>query len=174
MSVSRRMGPRLAALTALGIGTALAGSSPVTGRAWAQDEDRPAAKRSSEGEKAAARESEPGSGKAEKAKPRGRLPMFFSRVVDERQRERIYAIQKQFDARIAEMTAQLKDLQSQRDAEILAVLTTAQQEEIAALNEDLKKRREAMRSSGKKAGADGEKAAGGEESADPDDPPTGH
>ena len=68
-----------------------------------------------------------------RAKPRGRLPAYYGKVVDNKQREQIYAIQKSHAAEIAKLQAQLKDLLAKRDAEVVAVLTTEQQAEVAKL-----------------------------------------
>lgn len=77
-----------------------------------------------------------------RAKPRGRLPAFYGKVVDGKQREQIYAIQKSHAAEIAKLRAQLKDLMVKRDTEVAAVLTAEQQTEVAKLAAAAKAKRE--------------------------------
>lgn len=77
-----------------------------------------------------------------RAKPRGRLPAFYGKVVDRKQREQIYAIQKSHAAEIAKLRAQLKDLMVKRDTEVAAVLTAEQQTEVAKLAAAAKAKRE--------------------------------
>jgi uncharacterized protein HemX len=65
--------------------------------------------------------------------PRGRLPAYYGQVVNQQQREQIYAIQAKYNARIAELQKQLADLRAQRDAEIEKVLTPEQLKRIQQL-----------------------------------------
>ncbi len=99
---------------------------------------------------------------------RGRLPMFYSRVVTSEQREQIYAIQRKYQKQIDELTAQLRALQAQRDEEIHAVLTPEQQKQIAAWMEELRQRREAARAAGdSQTDADSEEESAEEPQAPP-------
>lgn len=58
--------------------------------------------------------------------PRGRLPAYFSAVVSQKQRLRIYEIQKTYNDKIAAMRLQIHQLLTQRDKEVDSVLTTEQ------------------------------------------------
>jgi len=82
-----------------------------------------------------------------------RLPMYYGKVVDEKQRQTIYGIQRKYYPQIAELQRQLKNLTAQRDAEIEAVLSPQQKAEVEKL------RKEAAARRGGKAAADD--AAGG-------------
>jgi len=64
------------------------------------------------------------------AKPRGRLPNHFAGVVSDEQRDKIYAIQREFEPKIRELTLQLDSLKKQRDEKIQAVLTPEQKKKI--------------------------------------------
>ena len=77
-----------------------------------------------------------------RAKPRGRLPAFYGKIVDRKQRQQIYAIQKSHATEIAKLKAQLKDLVTKRDTEVAAVLTAEQQTEVAKLVAAAKAKRE--------------------------------
>lgn len=60
------------------------------------------------------------------AKFRGRLPRYYGKVVVEKQRQRIYAIQRKYIERERALEAELEKLRSSRDAEVEAVLTAEQ------------------------------------------------
>ena len=67
----------------------------------------------------------------EEAKPkkkefRGRLPVYYNRVVDKEQRDKIYAIQREFAPKIDALKAQLEALMTDRDKKVEAVLTPEQ------------------------------------------------
>ena len=97
----------------------LAGVAATVGVSGAQD--TPAAKAS-------------GAKQAKKpAKFRGRLPAYYSKVVDQKQREQIYAIQKTHNAEITKLRAQLKDLIAKRNTEVVAVLSAEQKAKLAKL-----------------------------------------
>lgn len=68
-----------------------------------------------------------------RAKPRGRLPFYYTKVVDKQQREQIYAIQAKHADAIAKIRAELAKVVAERDAEIRAVLTPEQQQQIDKL-----------------------------------------
>lgn len=61
---------------------------------------------------------------------RPRLPMCYAPVVDDQQREQIYAIQREYWPRIELLRRQLEALQAERDAKIEAVLTPEQLAEV--------------------------------------------
>ena len=87
------------------------------------------------------------------AKPRGRLPNFYNKVVSETQRVKIYDIQKKYNAQIEELQAQLKALLAKRDAEVEAVLTPEQREKVAAIAAEAKTKRKSPKKSKKDAAA---------------------
>jgi hypothetical protein len=61
---------------------------------------------------------------------RGRLPPHYSQVVTEEQRQRIYAIQKEYAARIDLLKAQLAALETERDARVGSVLSPLQRQRV--------------------------------------------
>ena len=69
---------------------------------------------------------------APQKKFRGRLPAHYRTVVDEKQREAIYAIQKEYWTRIEALKAQLAALTKQRDEKVTAVLTPEQLKQVEA------------------------------------------
>jgi len=62
----------------------------------------------------------------------GRLPAYYRTVVDEKQRQAIYAIQKEYWTQIEALKAQLEAMTKQRDEKIAAVLTPEQRKQIEA------------------------------------------
>jgi hypothetical protein len=69
----------------------------------------------------------------ERAKPRGRLPDFYSKVVTEEQKVKIYAVQDAHQDKIAALSAQMKEELAKQKAEIDAILTPEQLEKVKAL-----------------------------------------
>lgn len=67
----------------------------------------------------------------ERAKPRGRLPAYYADVVTREQKEKIYDVQQKFAEQIQQLQADLQKLEMQRDAEVAAVLTETQQQQVA-------------------------------------------
>ena len=61
---------------------------------------------------------------------RQRLPAYFSKVVNARQRQQIYSIQASYRARIAQLQEQLAQLLRQRDREVDLVLTPDQLQQV--------------------------------------------
>jgi hypothetical protein len=80
---------------------------------------------------------------------KGRLPAHYAKLVDEAQRQRIYAIQAFYAPQIDDLKQQLDALLARRDAEVHAVLTPAQQRQL-----------EMIVANGKGAKAKGEALAG--------------
>ncbi|MCL6505328.1 MAG: hypothetical protein K6T86_21855 [Pirellulales bacterium] len=125
--------------------------------AWGVEEEQPAA----------------ASGKKEVSanKPRRRLPPFYSRVINNMQREAIYAIQDEYAPRIDELEDQLEALIAERDAKIEAVLTPEQLEQVKQLATEAQQRRK-RRSSGTKApaesGTQGDRGGAGNEASSED------
>lgn len=97
--------------------------------------DEPAKKEAEPAKKKAAGAKAKAGAKGDKAaaakKPAARLPNFYADVVNEEQRAKILAIQQQYSPKLDDLKAQLKALQQQRDAEIVAVLTPAQRKQVA-------------------------------------------
>ena len=87
-------------------------------------------KKSADGEKSTATK--------ERAKPRGRLPNYFSDVVDSKQRGKIYSIQSSYREKILALVAQMKELQEEQEAEIDAILTPEQLSKVNARREEAK------------------------------------
>jgi len=78
---------------------------------------------------------------AKRAKPRGRLPNYFNRVVSEDQRLQVYEIQQDYAARIAELEAQIEDLKTTMDQEVEDVLTDVQFAKVQKLRAEARARR---------------------------------
>jgi hypothetical protein len=75
-------------------------------------------------------------GAAEAAKTKkltGRLPPYYSAVVTEQQRQRIYAIQAEYGPKLTQVRAQLTKLQQEQEEKIEAVLSPEQAEKLAKL-----------------------------------------
>ncbi|NQT11123.1 MAG: hypothetical protein HQ582_00140 [Planctomycetes bacterium] len=85
---------------------------------------------------------------AKKRAFRGRLPVYYGRVVDEAQRQRIYAIQREFAPKIDALKAQLAALTEERNGRVEAVLSPQQLEAVGQFKAEAKaKRDKAKRSS---------------------------
>jgi hypothetical protein len=76
-----------------------------------------------------------------KKKLRGRLPAFFTKVVDQKQREQIYVIQKEYAPKIDELKAKLAALIKERNEKIADVLTPEQREKLQELKAAAKAKR---------------------------------
>jgi len=79
---------------------------------------------------------------AKRTRPKGRLPAYYAAVVNERQRETIYAIQAEYQIKIEPLENQLKQLKQERDEKLAAVLTPEQRkivEETAAARKSISK-----------------------------------
>src|SRR5688500_152304 len=74
--------------------------------------------------------------KKEAKKPRGRLPLYFAKVVTSEQREKIYGIQATYQEQMDALMEQLSALEQKRDAEVQAVLTPEQQKRVADMLEE--------------------------------------
>lgn len=72
---------------------------------------------------------------------RGRLPAYYSKVVDSTQRQQIYEIQKEYASRISQLKAQLESLLGERDQQVTAVLTVEQREKVAQLRAEAQAKR---------------------------------
>ncbi len=76
-------------------------------------------------------------------KVRVRLPPYYTRVVDDKQREQIYAIQRECAPSIEALKTQLAALVKQRNDKIEGVLTPEQRKEVERLREEAKAKRKA-------------------------------
>ena len=79
----------------------------------------------------------------------GRLPAYYGKVVNERQREQIYAIQRHYFVQIEDLKAKLEAVTKKRDAEVSAVLSPQQQAEIEGFEAVAKAKRDAKKKMGK-------------------------
>ncbi|MCA9174574.1 MAG: hypothetical protein KDB14_08810 [Planctomycetales bacterium] len=64
---------------------------------------------------------------------RGRLPAYFSRIVSQEQRQKIYEIQARFNEQVEALREQIVDLESTRDKEVREVLTPEQKKQVDEL-----------------------------------------
>ena len=78
---------------------------------------------------------------------RGRLPAYYSGVVDEDQREKIYAIQREYAPKIDALKAQWAALMADRDKQVAAVLTPEQLKQVEKLKAEAKAKRDKAKSS---------------------------
>lgn len=72
----------------------------------------------------------------------GQLPPYYRDVVSEEQRQKIYAIQSEYNAQIAELEARVAQLRKERDAKIEALLTPEQKKKIEDLRAAAKSKRQ--------------------------------
>jgi hypothetical protein len=77
-----------------------------------------------------------------RAKPRGRLPVYYSRVISQDQRETIYGLQAKFQAEIDKLMEQLRKLEADRDLEVRKVLSEEQKQRVDAFVAEAKAKRE--------------------------------
>jgi hypothetical protein len=84
----------------------------------------------------------PGAAPVSAKKFHGRLPAYYTQVVDDKQRQEIYAIQEQYHAKISALKAQLEAVTNERDDRIAAVLTAQQRKKIDSLRAAGKQKRE--------------------------------
>lgn len=112
----------------------------------AQDAQRPvqlAQKEKESGEKPEAQK--PGA-----QKPGARMPNYFPKLsLTDQQREKILNTLVDYNEQIDELEDQIKELREKRDAEVRALLTAAQRDKLAEMEQDAKKKR-AEKSASKK------------------------
>jgi len=77
---------------------------------------------------------------------RGRLPAYYGKVVDEKQRKAIYAIQIEYHPKIEALRKQLEDLMKERDEKVADVLTPEQQAKVEELRAAANSKRERAKS----------------------------
>lgn len=83
-------------------------------------------------------------------KRRGQVPPYYAKVVNDAQREKIYSIQAEHNAKIEQAQAQVKALTEARDAAIEGVLTPEQREQVAKAKAEAEKAQAEKRASAKK------------------------
>lgn len=69
---------------------------------------------------------------------RGPLPFYYGKVIAPDQKEKIYAIQDKYEAELAPLQKQIKEMMAKRDAEIDAILTPEQREKVATMKAEAK------------------------------------
>ncbi len=74
-------------------------------------------------------------------KIRVRLPNYYGRVVDSEQREKIYAIQREYAPKIEALEAQLAALKAERDERVEGVLTAEQLAKVREFRAEAKAKR---------------------------------
>lgn len=72
-----------------------------------------------------------------------RLPAYYNDLVTPGQRARIYQIQDEYETQIEQLKQQLREVVSQRDAEVEAVLEPEQRELLTEVKEQSRRLREA-------------------------------
>lgn len=87
-------------------------------------------------------------------KPRGRLPAYFSAVVDAKQRADIYALQAKYQADIKKLEQQLAELKGQLAKEVDAVLTPEQLTAVKKKRDEAASKKKGGRKGAKKPAAE--------------------
>jgi len=87
---------------------------------------------------------------AAEKKPRRALPAYFSAIVTEEQRTRIYGVQDKYEAQIAALAEQIKGLQDKRDTEIESVLSPEQKKLLDKARADAKAKASARKPTAEK------------------------
>ncbi|MBN1395618.1 MAG: hypothetical protein JW959_11390 [Pirellulales bacterium] len=82
-------------------------------------------------------------GQAKDGKKFRRLPPYYSEVIDDEQREKIYDIQEEYGPKIQALRAQLKALIEERNKKLEAVLSAEQKQQIDAARTEAKAKRKA-------------------------------
>jgi Spy/CpxP family protein refolding chaperone len=76
----------------------------------------------------------------DQSKPARRLPTFYSKLVDDAQRAKVYAIQAKYQDQIEDLEEQLEAVREKRDAEIEGVLTAEQRATLVKLKAEAAER----------------------------------
>ena len=73
----------------------------------------------------------------------GRLPNYYASAaaVTDEQRQQIYAVQNEYDARIETLLDEIEELRADRDARIAGVLTKDQRQKVDAARQQARERR---------------------------------
>ncbi len=90
--------------------------------------------------------------------PHGRLPPHYADLVNAEQKAKIYAIQAEHEPEIQKLETALKEARAKRDAAVAAVLTPAQQEQLAKLEAEGKAKRKGKAMDGDQKPAEGDSA----------------
>ncbi len=95
-------------------------------------------------------------GKDDKIAPRGRLPSNYGKLgISEQQRDRIYAVQAEYNDRIDILLVQIEELRTARDAAIDEVLTDGQRQRLKELRvESVKEKASGKKTLPKKPGGE--------------------
>ena len=117
-------------LVAVALVAMFVGSQVSTDDTKAQDDAKPAVKAEA---------------KKERKKPRGRLPNYYSKVVNAEQRETIYKLQADYNGKIADLKKEIADLTSERDEKVRSVLSEEQKKQVDELAAAAKKAAEERR-----------------------------
>lgn len=81
--------------------------------------------------------------KADKADYRGPLPFYFGKLgLEDAQKEKLYAIDDDYAAKIAEIEKQIQKLEEERDAKMETLLTPGQKLRLSELREAAAKKAE--------------------------------
>ena len=104
-------------------------------------EQPPAAGSAESSAEAPAEKPLPEDAKPKKREFRGRLPAYYNRVVDEKQRKTIYEIQREYAPKVDALKAQLAALTAERDKKVAGVLTPEQLETVEKLKAEAKAKR---------------------------------
>ena len=72
------------------------------------------------------------SGQDAKEKKKGRLPAYYGDIVNDAQRQQIYAVQEKYAKTLAALQDQIDTIEKQRDTEIEALLDAQQKTKLAA------------------------------------------
>lgn len=75
------------------------------------------------------------------SKLHGRLPPHYGKIVNDQQRQKIYAIQEEYRSKIEVLENQLKALKKERDEKIASVLTPEQRQAVALEAAQAKKKK---------------------------------
>jgi hypothetical protein len=93
-----------------------------------------AAPASAQDDKAAKTES-PANARKSRAKtadrPSGRLPIYYAKIVDDKQKTEIYRIQQEYKPKLVALKAQMDALTKEQDTKIAALLTPEQQKKLS-------------------------------------------
>lgn len=126
---------------ALAVAGGLAGAQQPSSAGARPAEQAPAAGSAGSSAEAPAETPVPEEAKPKKREFRGRLPAYYGRVVDGKQREQIYAIQREYAPKIDALKAQLAALTAERDEKVAAVLTPEQVQTVEKLKAEAKAKR---------------------------------
>ena len=74
-------------------------------------------------------------------KPKGRLPAYYSRVVNAVQREKIYEVQADFTAKIEKLMAEVNKLREEMSTAVANVLSADQRAQVEEFRNQARQRR---------------------------------